>query len=128
MLTLLIQQPELVKHLPESLPQFVGEEGVLINQLIEIIRKNTSITVGGLLESFRSQPAEPLITHFANKEHIIPQEGIEAEFLGALKQMAAEDREKTIQQLLAKATGGELMPDEKQALAALISKKKTVLS
>jgi DNA primase len=123
-LALLIQNPFLIKHFDDSLPTSTLPGSRFLSQLIEIIKKNPSITTGSLIENWRDQKEESFIAKLANWEHIIPEDGAENEFLGAIRQLKTLTLDEEIDRLLAKAASDGLTDEEKLTLSACIAKKK----
>ena len=123
-LALLIQNPILVKHLDDASLNRNLPGTAFLSQLIEIIKKNPSITTGSLLEYWRGQPEEHFITRLAHWQHLVPDAGTENEFPGAIRQLASLSLDEEINRLLAKAAQDNLSDEEKLALSEWISKNK----
>lgn len=121
---LLIQYPHLVTLIKEPLPAtgLAGHEFLL--QLIDILQANPQITTGALIEHWRNKKEESFVTKLAQWEHMIPDAGVENEFLGAVMQLSSLGMDKVINQLLEKAGQQGLTDEEKQDLSAWIAKKK----
>jgi DNA primase len=96
-------------------------------QLIEIIKNNPQITTGVLIEYWRGQKEEPLVTQLARWEHMIPDSGLKSEFLGALRQLSSLGLDEEINYLLAKGAQQSLTEEEKQQLTNFIAKKKAIV-
>jgi DNA primase len=126
MLMLLVQHPALAALLHGSFPASHLEGVDIILQLLEIINKNPSITTGGLLEYGRGKPIEALLAHFATCSHLIPEEGLNHEFLGLIRQFTDNMHEEAIDQLLAKATSTGLSDAEKKTLSEHIAQRKAL--
>jgi DNA primase len=126
-MTLLIQYPHLVSLITEPLPKSDLPGYTFMIQLIEIIKKNTHITTGALLENWRGKKEEASIAKLAHIEHMIPEAGIESEFLGTLRQLITLGIDAEINGLLAKAAQGGFPDNQKLALSALIAKKKALM-
>lgn len=123
-LGLLIQYPHLIHNLQEPLP-ITGLQGQeFLNQLIEILQNHPQLTTGGLIEYWRDKKEENFVTKLAQWEHMIPEVGIEKEFLGAIRQLTSIGLDKVINNLLAKAGQQGLSADEKQELSNWIAQKK----
>lgn len=122
---LLIQQPILATKVADDLPphDLAGYDFFL--SLIRLIKQQPSITTGSLLEHFRGQKEGELVAKLAQLDTMVPETGIENEFLGALKQLETLALEESIRQLLAKASEGSLTDSEKQSLSTLIARKKS---
>lgn len=127
-LGLLIQHPELAALIVEPLPKSEMFGYDLMIQIIDIIKKNNQITTGALLEYWRGQKEEALIATLAKTKHMIPEEGVASEFLGAIRQLAAIGYDEQINYLLAKAAREPLSESEKSELLIRISEKKALVT
>lgn len=126
-IALLIQHPSLAIHLTEEpLPPIDIQGFELLSQLLTLIQNHPTINTGSLLEHWRNKPEEKLIAKLAQLEHMIPEHGIQHEFMGAIKRLRKQEVEQKIENLLAKAAQQELTPEEKQVLHNLINDKLTV--
>lgn len=125
-LALLIQYPQLGTLIKEPLPKNDVPGFTFFTQLLEIIQKSPHLTMGGLLEHWRGQKEETFIAKLAHWEHMIPETGIQNEFLGALRQLTALGFDDEINRLLAKATQEGLTDQEKLELANWIGQKKAL--
>ena len=122
-MTLLVQQPSLVELITEPLTPVEMNGFDLFLQVIEIAKQNPQITGGGLLEHWRDQPERALLEKLLYAEHVMPEAGIQAEFLGAIKQLRKLAHENVIENLLSKAAQLGLSPEENQILTELIGNK-----
>jgi len=127
-MSLLVQYPSLASLIQEPLPKTNLPGYTFLEQLIEIVKKKPDITTGALLEYWRGQKEEAFIAKLAHWEHMIPEEGIKNEFLGAIRQLTALGFEEEINRLLAKAAQEGLTEQEKQELSAWIAKKKAIIN
>lgn len=123
-LTLLIQHPQLAELIRDELPpsSLPGQEFLL--QLIGIIKSNPNMNTGTLLERWRDQKEGAFIAALAQTEHMIPDAGLQSEFLGAIRQLTQLIYDAEINAFLAKAAQEGLLEQEKQELSALIARKK----
>lgn len=124
----LVQNPSLVRLITLPLAKTILESQSIVRQLLEIIHKNPQITTGALLEHWRGSADEAFITTMASLEHMVPEAGVEKEFLGALRQLMALHYEENIHLLLAKAAQLALTDLEKQELSRLIAEKKALVT
>ena len=122
-ITLLIQDPTLLGHLREPLPALTIPGFTLFTELIEIIKKNPTISTGALLEHWRDRDESKLLAKLAQTEHMIPPNGIVHEFSGTIQRLKKLAHKQLIDQLLAKAAQQSLAPEEKQQLNELIAAK-----
>lgn len=126
-LGLLVQQPELAHLIQEPLPQNDLTGMNFLTQLIDIIQKNPGLTnTGALIEYYREQKEGAFIAKLAQWEHMIPDTGIQHEFLGVIRQLTTLNFAAEINRLLAKAAGEGLSDEEKQELSAYIARKKAI--
>jgi DNA primase len=126
-IALLLQYPALAASIQEPLPQSALPGHTFLTQLLEITQKSPHITPGMLIEYWRGQKEEALIAALAHWEHMVPENGIKSEFLGAIRQLTLLSYDEEINRLLAKANQDALSEAEKLELANWISKKKTLI-
>lgn len=122
-LMLLVQNPELAATVTDPISPLETEGYELFRQILELTQQQT-FTTGSLIEHWRDQPEAELIAKLAQLPHMIPEEGIANEFLGALSRLKKLGQEQRIDQLLAKASQGGLSQDEKLHLQSLIETNK----
>lgn len=127
-MSLLVQYPFLGRLIEEPLPQYHLSGYSFLVHLIEIVQKKPDITTGTLIEYWRGQKEEAFVTKLARLEHMIPEEGIKNEFLGAMRQLTVLGLDEEINRLLAKAAQEGLSDEEKQVLSACIARKKAIIS
>lgn len=123
-LTLLVQHPQLALTLNEELPPSHLPGQPFLLQLLGVIKTNPHINTGTLLEYWRGQKEEAFVASLAQVEHMIPESGLESEFLGAIRQLYQLGHDAEINRLLAKAAQEGLSETEKQELSQLIARKK----
>lgn len=124
-IALLIQNPELVKTVDERHPivgiTLPGSE--LFHSLLRLLRDSPGLTTGAILEHKRDHPDVVVLTKLAAFQHGVPEEGIEAEWRGALQRIVAQDKEQKIEQLLSKAQQEGLSHTEKLQLQQCLADK-----
>lgn len=127
-LMLLIQHPHLASLVKEPpLPPNNLLPGYLfLVQLLDIIRKNPHITTGALIEYWRGQKEEEFVAKLAQGEHMVPEAGLDNEFLGTMRQLTVLGLDVEINRLLAKAAQEGLSEEEKLELSGWITKKKSL--
>ncbi|HEX2549508.1 MAG TPA: hypothetical protein VHM20_06745, partial [Gammaproteobacteria bacterium] len=123
-ITLLVQQPTLALELNEALTIIEIPGFVFLMELIDAIRQHAITTTGALMEHWRDRKEEKLLAKFANVEHMIPEAGIQNEFLGAIKSLKMQAYKVKIDKLLTKAAIQGLSAEEKLYLNDLIQKQK----
>jgi DNA primase len=126
-MALLVQQPALVSLISEPIPKIDIPGFELFHQLIAQLQQNPGLTMGSLLERWRGQEESAVLVKLAHLEHMIPEAGIEAEFLGAIKQLRQLANAKIIDELLSKAAIAGLSAEEKQTLSILIGVSKATV-
>ncbi|MCI0654339.1 MAG: DNA primase [Methylococcaceae bacterium] len=122
-LTLIMQHPPLVGLIDSADRRLQEASSAGIRLLLEVadmIKQQPRITPGGLLERFRGTPEEISIRKLAETELIVPVEGIEAEFRGALSRILEQENEKRIEHLLEKAESASLSGQEREELRLLL--------
>lgn len=119
-LALLVQQPDLALLINEPLPQLELEGFVLLRRLVELLKQQPQFKTGTLLEYWRDKPEEHILKKLAQVEHMIPETGIQQEFLGGIQQLQKFARKQIIENLLAKASQTGLSVEEKRELTELI--------
>lgn len=129
-LSLLIQHPELIKVITEIKP--IAELSVLssikggkmLYDLMTAIHQETIRSTGQLIEYYRDQSYFPWITQLAVFSHNVPSDGLEAEFIGAIKMLQQEVIDKQITSMLQHKQTTDFSVDERRALLAMIQKNK----
>lgn len=125
-IALLLQNPQLIEVVEQR--ELNWEEvdcsgmDVLteVLQAIEDIRpKNAAI----LMEYFRGKSSEKVIDILMNWDFFILEEGVEAEFSGALDRLVEQANEDVLNRLLTKEKAGGLDQNEKNQLRKLLVKK-----
>ncbi|HET8701583.1 MAG TPA: DNA primase [Nitrococcus sp.] len=115
-LALLLQHPALAQ-LAGDIDSLRGATipGVsLLVQLLELIHMEPHINSGALLERYRGNEYESALWKLATWDHMVPEPGIEAEFLGALAGVHALLHSKRLQYLNERLQRGELTAAEWQ--------------
>lgn len=124
---LLVQYPRLAGLIPppQTTIKVPGYEFLL--KLITLLQQKPNLTTGALMEYWRGQKEEGFIAKLAHWEHMVPEEGVDNEFLGAFRQITLLAFDEEINRLLAKAAQSGLSDPEKLELADWISKKKDLV-
>lgn len=126
LITLLLQHPQLVKHIPEDLSflQSLQEKGFdLFMELVHICHDNVGISMGGLLEYLRDSPNYRHLELLANWDHLVAPENIENTFIETLDFFYKKLVDRQIEILLAKDRTTGLNEQEKQELVLLLSER-----
>ncbi len=122
-LMLLIQNPELAKTVPEPLPHLEMKGFDLLTDLLKMAQQESLSNAGSFREYWREHPEATLLAKLAQLEHMIPDVGIESEFLGAIICLKKLSNEQAIERLLVKANQGDLSQADRLHLQSLIEKK-----
>ena len=125
-LMLIVQKPALAVLIDEPIQPSHLPGLSFLAALIAIVRTKPDISTAMLREHFRDQKEESFIARLAGQEHMIPDDGMENEFLGAIRQLKALNLDELINQLLAKATQDNLTEEEKINLTNAINQKKSL--
>ena len=126
LIALLLQHPQLVKHIPEDLSflQSLQEKGFdLFMELVHICHDNVGISMGGLLEYLRDSPNYRHLELLANWDHLVAPENIENTFIETLDFFYKKLVDRQIEILLAKDRTTGLNEQEKQELVLLLSER-----
>jgi len=123
-MALLVQNPHLAKLVGQmeidwSEVEFSGVE--LFKMLLGLIREQEPHNAAVLLELFRGAAEEKIIKSLAFLDLLLPEEGVELQFKGALSTLLAQSRQTSIEKLLAKASSDGLTAQEKELLRKLYS-------
>ncbi len=127
-MSLLLQEPSLVKILDKPLPLLDTPGLATFVELIDIIKKNNVTTPAALREYWRDHPLQKTFAKLAQMEHVISEKGLTHEFKGAISHLHKMSQEKNIESLLTKAASKGLSFDEKKQLNDLIHAKNKVSS
>ena len=122
-LALLVQNPQLVGKLVENpidwqALEFTGIEAVKI--IVQKICDEKPATTAHLLEHYRGEPEEKMLNALAFLPILIPDDGIDAEFSGALNQLILQGRKNRLEKLQIQATTVGLSDPEKEILLQLL--------
>ncbi len=122
---LLLQYPNLVDKISDlTALQTVEAPGKsMLIQLIQHFKKQPDLTTGKLLAQWDNAEEKQWIAKLAAHQLPIPEEGVEAEFLGAIARLEERYARQRRQQLIDKAKTTALSPAEKQQLQSLLTDK-----
>ncbi len=121
-LGLLVQNPELVRHVPERQAfQSLEQPGMeLLYGVVELLKANPQLNTAAVVEHFRGAPDEQAVAKLAAWDHAVMQGDAEAQFLGVLGQMRRAAAAASADRLLRKP---DLSAAEKAELARLLAEK-----
>ncbi len=126
-IALLIQHPALagLVDATDSRLQDMSCAGMkLLLKTAKLIKETPGISPAGLLERFRGTPDEVSLRKLAETELIVPQDGIEAEFSGALSRILEQESGKRISYLTEKTDNvslTNLTNEEREELRRLLA-------
>ncbi|MDD2864456.1 MAG: DNA primase [Methylococcales bacterium] len=122
-LALLVQNPKLATKL-EANPidwQTLEFSGIdIFKAIVQKICIEKPTSTAQLLEHYRGLPEEKMLNALASLPILIPDDGIEAEFSGGLKQLILQGRKNRLNKLVEKEKTEGLTKDEKDFLRRLL--------
>lgn len=125
---LLLQEPALASEATElRAATSTDPRDRLLVKLIDMLRANPQMTQGMLLEYFRETAEGQYLEKVARWDWAVPQEGVKAEFFGALARVKAQQSEQRAQDLLEKAQLSGLTLEEKAEFKQLVASKPVTL-
>lgn len=122
-LALLIQNPHLAQYITEPLPHIDLKGFDLFLTIVDQIHNAPEIKTSHLVERWCDQEEASTIAKLASWEHMLPEAGVQNEFLDAVKNLRKLAHEQLIENLLTKASHVGLSQEEKQHLTELITTK-----
>ncbi|NLO78791.1 MAG: DNA primase [Xanthomonadaceae bacterium] len=129
-IALLLQRPQLAKLVTN--PQRLAELNVpgmdLFIDMVRLAGAEPSLNTAGILERFRDSPHAAALGKLAAWEHAVPDEGMEAEFKGALAWMERLLDEKRLQYLDERLRQGDLSEAELREWQELLRRRHTAPS
>ena len=126
LIALLLQNPELVKFVPD-LESFrsLNEPGYdLFTEMTALCREKVGISSGQLLEHWRDTPQQNTLEKLATWNHLVEEDKIEDTFRETLRYLYLQIIDKRINWLIAKDRSEGLNLDEKKELSTLLLVKK----
>lgn len=123
LIALLLQNPDLVKHVPDLAPlKELDEAGFdLFVELVQVCREQVGVSMGALLEHWRDTPNYTILERLAGWDHLVSDENLEKEFIETLSFLYTKLVEKRVEVLIAKERTKGLSDEEKQELVLLVS-------
>lgn len=126
-IALLLQNPNLVKFIDDQQVDWKGLESPaisLIKKIIEIISNTQSLSLPGLVESFRGEPEEKFVKQLGFQNIVISEDLVEKEFCEAFNRMIQQERERLLENLILKEKDQGLDEYERQLFLTLLENKK----
>lgn len=122
-LAMLVQNPQLVEKLIANpidwkLLAFSGIE--IFKAIVQKICTEKPATSAQLLEHYRGLPEEKMLNALAFLPILVPEEGIEAEFIGALRRLILQGRKNRLEKLVQQEKEVGLNETEKEILRNLL--------
>jgi len=125
-IALLIQNPRLAEVVEQRKIDWRGLEfpGIdLFKGALHMILDKKPANAAVLVEFYRGAAEEKLVKTLASLDLLVPDEGVEAEFCGALDQLLKQARDVGIDRLLAKQEAKGLDAQEKEVLLKMLANK-----
>lgn len=125
-IALLIQNPRLAEIVEQREIDWRGLEfpGIdLFKGVLRMILDEKPANAAVLVEFYRGATEEKLVKALASLDLLVPDEGVEAEFCGALDQLLKQARDVGIDRLLAKQEAKGLDAQEKEVLLKMLANK-----
>jgi DNA primase len=121
-LGLLVQHPELVRHVPDRKAfQSLEQPGLeLFYSMVELLQASPHLNTAAVVEHFRGTPDEQAIAKLAAWDHAVVQGDADAQFVGVIGQMRRAAAAASADRLLRKP---DLSAAEKAELARLLAEK-----
>ena len=119
---LLLQRPSLAALVDDSrqLRQLELPGVDLLAQLLEILGRNPHLSTGALLERFHGSEHETALWKLASWEHLVPESGMENEFLDCIRKLETLIAEQRLQYLHHRLEAGELTAEEHREWLTLL--------
>jgi len=127
-IALLLQHSELAQNADldsAEVPTFVSDGVVLLRKIVQLLKEQPNMPLGGLLERFRNVPEERYLQRLALWDLPIPDDGIKAEFTDALSRISEHEKKAYVERLLQKASETGLTSAEKLKLRKLLPENVT---
>lgn len=123
-LALLIQNPRLAEVTEQREIDWRGLDfpgSDIFKSVLQTIEINKPANAAVMLELYRGAEEEKTINALACLELLVPDEGVESEFMGALDRLLHQARLAVLDKLLVKEKSGGLEPQEKEKLRSLLA-------
>ncbi len=123
---LLLQNPGLIEVVEKQaldLSVITGPGSDVLRLLVQTITEKKPLNAAMLLEHFRGTAQEKILNTLVNEDYFILQEGVEAEFIGALQLLLQQGDEQKLELLLSKERESGLDESEKELLKKLLNKR-----
>ena len=127
-MAILLHQPLLAKKvipIPREWEELFDEESELLVSMLRLLEEAPDLTPSELREWLEGQKTfdHAALKDCEKKVRLIPNEGVEAELTGAIKQISAIGQAQFTEQLLQKAKTTDLSAEEKDRLREILKIK-----
>lgn len=129
---LLLNHPQLISHVnsPQAHSNLAGIQATGVRDLlvaIKLVQTHVDATLSYLIPLLKQEGVDCQVLENSQAWlTLIPREGVEAEFLGALQRLLEIGRRQLAEGLLKKARVEELTADEKQKLKQILSARESI--
>ncbi|MDN3516880.1 DNA primase [Aquisalimonas lutea] len=123
---LLLQHPELAARggEPERFRDLEQPGADLLVRLLELLQEQPHLRTEAILERFRDDPHEAALWKLVAWDHLVPEGGAEAEFLGAMERLDTLLTEQRLQYLHQQWQSGRMTDDEQAEWLELLQRRK----
>ncbi|MFZ5532618.1 MAG: DNA primase [Pseudomonadota bacterium] len=125
---LILAHPPAAAWIDPAIPPLLRAEGNAVEwllALIELARDRPHLSSGGLLERFRSDPAEPMLAELLAWQPERSEEGLARECSDICRYLLLQASKAEVDALLAKAATPGLDEREKERLRSLLARRET---
>lgn len=121
-IALLLARPDLARFAGDFafLPSLKMAGAALLYQLLLLLERQPGLNCAAILEHWRDQEAEVHLARLAQMPMTIPDEGMQAEFEGAISRLSEVYQEQRLEELLTRSRQGDLSAQEKAELSRLL--------
>ncbi|NOR71208.1 MAG: DNA primase [Methylomarinum sp.] len=126
-IALLLQNPGLIEFVEQREAEWLDVDFpgmAVLKEVIQAIETVKQKDTAVLSEYFRGKPSEKVVNTLINWDFFILEQGVEAEFSGALNRLLEQMEEVVLNQLLMKEKSEGLSQDEKSQLRKLLVGKR----
>jgi DNA primase len=127
---LLLRAPNLLEVFEQKTPiaKEIAAPGIeLFNSLVNILKQTPSLLTDQLREKLQQNGFElNRLIECEKKVAFVPEEGLEAEFCGAIARLEVVGREQYAEKLLIKAKNTELTDEEKAELKEFLQSRESI--
>ena len=124
-IALLLQNPSLHEQVSPQIDDTLleGKNLAVLKELLTILNNEPNLNTAGLVEKWRNHQLFEVMKKLAAWQHHVPEEGVEQELLGAIKQLQLQIIKQKIDTLLQQAAHQSLTNEEKRKLQTMIQQR-----